>query len=202
MSCFRIAIGVLRQKTPNQTSSLWFNRYFAHGLRYKPSTLYFDLNTCHLFGLINHRSIHCSSVDSKKMTDQSRNVWILKGKISSSLNAYSKFPGCELFPVSTQNLATIGLPAKSHPYGIALTGPIVAHTPYSFILMVASQLSLKSSQPMSQVGPGSTRPESTRPGVFSGGLYRYFPAWQIKLKWQILANNGKYNFFAVKYWQI
>ena len=34
------------------------------------------------------------------------------------------------------------------------------------------------------------------------GSYRYFPAWQISLKWQILANNGKYNFFAVKYWQI
>ena len=32
------------------------------------------------------------------------------------------------------------------------------------------------------------------PLVFTGGIYRYFPAWQIRLKWQILANNGKYNF--------
>ena len=31
---------------------------------------------------------------------------------------------------------------------------------------VAGQLGLKSSLPLSQVGPGSTRPESTRPGVF------------------------------------
>ena len=35
------------------------------------------------------------------------------------------------------------------------------------ILMVAGQLGLKSSRPLSQVGPGSTRPESTQPGVFS-----------------------------------
>ena len=33
--------------------------------------------------------------------------------------------------------------------------------------MVAGQLGLKSSRPLSQVGPGSTRPESTRHGVFS-----------------------------------
>ena len=33
--------------------------------------------------------------------------------------------------------------------------------------LVAGQLGLKSSRPLSQVGPGSTRPESTRPGVFS-----------------------------------
>ena len=40
------------------------------------------------------------------------------------------------------------------------------------------------------------------PPVFTGGIYRYFPAWQIRLKWQILANNitflpqntGKYDF--------
>ena len=32
---------------------------------------------------------------------------------------------------------------------------------------VAGQLGLKSSQTLSQLGPGSTRPESTRPGVFS-----------------------------------
>ena len=31
---------------------------------------------------------------------------------------------------------------------------------------VAGQLGLKSSRPLSQVGPGSTRPVSTRPGVF------------------------------------
>ena len=34
------------------------------------------------------------------------------------------------------------------------------------------------------------------PPVFTGGIYRYFLAWQIRLKWQILANNGKYNFFV------
>ena len=33
--------------------------------------------------------------------------------------------------------------------------------------MAASQLDLKSSWPLSQVSPGSTRPESTMPGVFS-----------------------------------
>ena len=32
---------------------------------------------------------------------------------------------------------------------------------------VAGQLGLKSSRPLSQVGPGSTPPESTRPCVFS-----------------------------------
>ena len=42
------------------------------------------------------------------------------------------------------------------------------------------------------------------PLVFTGGIYRYFPAWQIKLKWQywqIMANitflprnTGKYDF--------
>ena len=37
------------------------------------------------------------------------------------------------------------------------------------------------------------------PPVFTSGIYRYFPAWQIRLKWQILENNGKYNFFAAKY---
>ena len=40
------------------------------------------------------------------------------------------------------------------------------------------------------------------PLVFTGGIYHCFPAWQIRLKWQILANNGKYIFFAGKYWQI
>ena len=39
-------------------------------------------------------------------------------------------------------------------------------------------------------------------GKFTSGIYRYFPAWQIRLKWQILANNGKYNFFARKICQI
>ena len=33
--------------------------------------------------------------------------------------------------------------------------------------MLAGQLSLMSSRPLSQLGPGSTQPESTRPGVFS-----------------------------------
>ena len=32
---------------------------------------------------------------------------------------------------------------------------------------VAGQLCLKSSRPLSQLGPGSTWPESTRPAVFS-----------------------------------
>ena len=32
------------------------------------------------------------------------------------------------------------------------------------------------------------------PPVFTGRIYRYFPAWQIRFKWQILTNNGKYNF--------
>ena len=39
------------------------------------------------------------------------------------------------------------------------------------------------------------------PPVFTGGIYRYFPAWQIRLKWQIIANitflprnTGKYDF--------
>ena len=33
--------------------------------------------------------------------------------------------------------------------------------------LVSGQLGLKSSRPLSQVGPGSTRPESTGPDVFS-----------------------------------
>ena len=33
--------------------------------------------------------------------------------------------------------------------------------------LVAGQLGLKSSRPLSRLGPGSTRPESTWPGVFS-----------------------------------
>ena len=40
------------------------------------------------------------------------------------------------------------------------------------VASVAGQLGLKSSRPLSQVGPGSTRPESTRPGVFSEGDLR------------------------------
>ena len=34
--------------------------------------------------------------------------------------------------------------------------------------------------------------------VFTGGIYRYFPAWQIRLKWQILANNGAAKYLANK----
>ena len=37
----------------------------------------------------------------------------------------------------------------------------------SVLLKVAGQLGLKSGQPLSQVGPRSTLPEPTRPGVFS-----------------------------------
>ena len=40
------------------------------------------------------------------------------------------------------------------------------YDPSDTFLRVAGQLGLKSSRPLSQVGPGSTRPESTRPGVF------------------------------------
>ena len=40
------------------------------------------------------------------------------------------------------------------------------------------------------------------PPVFTDGIYRYFLAWKIRLKWQILANDGKYNFFVAKYWQM
>ena len=32
--------------------------------------------------------------------------------------------------------------------------------------------------------------------VFTGGIYGSFLAWRIRLKWQILANNGKYNFLS------
>ena len=38
--------------------------------------------------------------------------------------------------------------------------------------------------------------------VFTSGINRYFPAWQIRLEWQILANIGKSYFFATKYWKI
>ena len=38
---------------------------------------------------------------------------------------------------------------------------------------VAGQLGLKSSRPLSQLGPGSTRPGSTGPGVFSERSVRY-----------------------------
>ena len=34
-------------------------------------------------------------------------------------------------------------------------------------ILVAGQLGLKSSRPASQVGLGSTQPESTRPGIYS-----------------------------------
>ena len=50
-------------------------------------------------------------------------------------------------------------------------------------------------------GPNKVGRKNPSP-VFTGGIYRYFLAWQIRLKWQILVNNGKYNFFAMKYWQI
>ena len=40
--------------------------------------------------------------------------------------------------------------------------------------MVAGQLGLKSSRPLSQLGPGSTRPESTRPGVFLDRIWYMF----------------------------
>ena len=41
-------------------------------------------------------------------------------------------------------------------FGVCLSVPII---------MVAGQLGLKSSWPLSQLGPGSTRPKSTRSGV-------------------------------------
>ena len=37
--------------------------------------------------------------------------------------------------------------------------------------------------------------------VFTGGIYRYLPVWQILLKWQIPANTGKLNFFCLKIFQ-
>ena len=37
------------------------------------------------------------------------------------------------------------------------------------------------------------------PPVFTSGIYRYLPVWKILLKWQIPANTGKLNFFALKY---
>ena len=51
----------------------------------------------------------------------------------------------------------------------------------SIVTPVAGQLGLKSTRPLSQLGPGSTQPESSRPGVFSEhsvtyiwfGLYMY-----------------------------
>ena len=36
------------------------------------------------------------------------------------------------------------------------------------------------------------------PLVFTSGIYRYLPVWKILLKWQILANTGKLNFFCLK----
>ena len=39
---------------------------------------------------------------------------------------------------------------------------------------VAGQLGLKSSRPLSQLSPGSTRSESTRPGVFSERIWYMF----------------------------
>ena len=65
-------------------------------------------------------------------------------------------------------------------------------------------------EPLPGLAPSLTRAfawaqgwaQNASPPEFTGGIYRYFPAWQIRLKWQILASNGKYNFFAAKYWQI
>ena len=56
--------------------------------------------------------------------------------------------------------------------------------------LVAGQLGLRSSRPLSQFGPGSTRPESTRPVVFSErsvtymvyGLFCTFIIFQTKSK--------------------
>ena len=81
MSCFRIVIGVQRQKIPNQILSSWFDRYLTHGLLITSSTLYSDLIYCRLLGSVSQRRIHISSVATAKMSDQSRNVWILKGNI-------------------------------------------------------------------------------------------------------------------------
>ena len=49
--------------------------------------------------------------------------------------------------------------------------------------VVAGQLGLKSSRPLSQVGPGSTWPESTGPGVFSERsvtyMYMFYTVWAL-----------------------
>ena len=47
--------------------------------------------------------------------------------------------------------------------------------------LVAGQLGLKSSRPLSQVGPGSTRPESTRPGVSSERSVTYMYVYMIQV---------------------
>ena len=41
-------------------------------------------------------------------------------------------------------------------------------------VVVAGQLGLKSSRPLSQLGPGSTPPESARPSVFSEHIWYMF----------------------------
>ena len=38
--------------------------------------------------------------------------------------------------------------------------------------------------------------QKIQPPVFTGGIYRYLPAWKIRLKWQILANNGNITFLT------
>ena len=45
---------------------------------------------------------------------------------------------------------------------------------------VAGQLGLKSSRPLSQVRPGSTQPQSTRPGVFSERSITYVHVYDIR----------------------
>ena len=53
-------------------------------------------------------------------------------------------------------------------------------------LLVAGQLGLKSSRPLSQVGPGSTLPESTRSGVFSEPSFTYMYVYDIWFRFCII----------------
>ena len=81
MSGFRNFIGHSRILT-NQASSFCFDRLSTHGLRLAPSTLYPDPVNCHHPTPFGCRNLHLSLrlKRARKMSDQSRNVWILKGK--------------------------------------------------------------------------------------------------------------------------
>ena len=78
---FRNLIGHSRISA-NQILSLCFDSLTTHGLRLEPSTLYLDPINCHHLRPFGCRHLHVSLrlTRNRKMTDQSRNVWILKGK--------------------------------------------------------------------------------------------------------------------------
>ena len=56
------------------------------------------------------------------------------------------------------------------------------HKQFSLSKTVLNQISTLVNSVDSKVG------RKIPPSVFTGGIYWYFPAWQIRLKWQILAN--------------